>query len=123
MILLHIIIDIQKCNCMWYEKYIFNLIYESKMELKVYYKYFYLQSYTATVLHAAKSLGKGLRELGETVASSLTGNSSFKPGTSPASAQSIGNTIADTLQKGVVTILDIEVHMIFSYHIYTVILT
>ncbi|KRT82130.1 hypothetical protein AMK59_4807, partial [Oryctes borbonicus] len=31
-----------------------------------------VQSYTATVIHAAKSLGRGLRELGETVASSLT---------------------------------------------------
>nr|CAD7448989.1 unnamed protein product [Timema bartmani] len=32
-----------------------------------------VQSYTATVLHVAKSFGKGLRELGETVATSLTG--------------------------------------------------
>ncbi|VEN48848.1 unnamed protein product [Callosobruchus maculatus] len=65
-----------------------------------------VQSYTATVLHAAKSLGRGLRELGETVASSLTGNSTFKPGTSPNSPQAGG--LADVVQKGVVTVLDIE---------------
>ncbi|CAG9819698.1 unnamed protein product [Phaedon cochleariae] len=65
-----------------------------------------VQSYTATVLHAAKSLGRGLRELGESVASSLTGSGSFKPGTSPNSPQSGG--MSDVPQKGIVTILDIE---------------
>lgn len=69
--------------------------------------YFFLQSYTATVLHAAKSLKKGLRELGESVASSLTGTGTFKPGTSPNSPQSGG--ISDVPQKGIITILDIEV--------------
>lgn len=63
-----------------------------------------VQSYTATVLHAAKSLGRGLRELGETVASSFTGTSPYKPSGSP---QAGGQ--ADVLQKGIVTILDIQV--------------
>ncbi|XP_031358137.1 breast carcinoma-amplified sequence 3 homolog [Photinus pyralis] len=67
-----------------------------------------VQSYTATVLHAAKSLGKGLRELGETVASSLTGNPQFKAGSSPGNTLIIGNNGTDVLQKGVVTVLDIE---------------
>ncbi|CAH1958847.1 unnamed protein product [Acanthoscelides obtectus] len=65
-----------------------------------------VQSYTATVLHAAKSFSRGLRELGESFASSLTGNATFKPGTSPNSPQAGG--IADDIQKGVVTVLDIE---------------
>ncbi|XP_012224640.2 microtubule-associated protein futsch isoform X2 [Linepithema humile] len=60
-----------------------------------------VQSYTATVLYAAKSLGKGLRGLGETVASSLTGNS-----VSPMVANNTGN---DVTQPGVVTILDLQV--------------
>ncbi|XP_046626843.1 uncharacterized protein LOC124308282 isoform X1 [Neodiprion virginianus] len=58
------------------------------------------QSYTATVLHAAKSLGKGLRGLGETVASTLTGNS-----VPPSTPNSVG---FDTTQPGVVTILDLQ---------------
>ncbi|XP_011860284.1 PREDICTED: uncharacterized protein LOC105557614 [Vollenhovia emeryi] len=60
-----------------------------------------VQSYTATVLYAAKSLGKGLRGLGETVASSLTGNS-----VSPMAVNNAGN---DVTQPGVVTILDLQV--------------
>lgn len=60
-----------------------------------------VQSYTATVLYAAKSLGKGLRGLGETVASSLTGNS-----VSPMTAN---NTSNDVTQPGVVTILDLQI--------------
>lgn len=58
-------------------------------------------SYTATVLYAAKSLGKGLRGLGETVASSLTGNS-----VSPVSSSNNVNS-ADSSQPGIVTILDL----------------
>ncbi|KAF7285329.1 hypothetical protein GWI33_011122 [Rhynchophorus ferrugineus] len=65
-----------------------------------------VQSYTATVLHAAKSLGRGLRELGDAVASSLTGNQTCKLGTSPNSPQAGGS--ADIPQKGIVTIMDIE---------------
>lgn len=71
---------------------------------------FTLQSYTATVLHAAKSLGRGLRELGETVASSLTGNTHIKAG--PVGVGAHGNNQADLPQKGIVTILDIEVIVI-----------
>ncbi|XP_020296034.1 uncharacterized protein LOC109860992 isoform X2 [Pseudomyrmex gracilis] len=59
-----------------------------------------VQSYTATVLYAAKSLGKGLRGLGETVASSLTGNS-----VSPMPVNNTGNDVT----PGVVTILDLQV--------------
>ncbi|KAG5315143.1 BCAS3 protein, partial [Acromyrmex insinuator] len=60
-----------------------------------------VQSYTATVLYAAKSLGKGLRGLGETVASSLTGNS--------VSPIAINNTGNDVTQPGVITILDLQI--------------
>ncbi|XP_033216426.1 uncharacterized protein LOC117172516 [Belonocnema kinseyi] len=59
-----------------------------------------VQSYTATVLYAAKSLGKGLRGLGETVASSLTGSS-----VSPTVCNNVEN---DVIQPGVVTILDLQ---------------
>lgn len=58
-------------------------------------------SYTATVLHAAKSLSKGLRGLGESVAHSLAGGRSTSQSPSPPNA--------DLQQPGVVTILDIEV--------------
>lgn len=56
--------------------------------------------------------------MGETVANSLTGNPSFKPGTSPNSVQPVGNHPIDALQKGVVTILDIEVRVQFFYNYY-----
>lgn len=58
------------------------------------------QSVTATVFNAAKCLGKGLRELSGTVASSLTGSS-------PENSHT--HTPAEPCMKGVVTILDIEV--------------
>ncbi|XP_053600279.1 uncharacterized protein LOC128669452 isoform X2 [Plodia interpunctella] len=58
-------------------------------------------SYTATVLHAAKSLSKGLRGLGESVAHSLAGG-----GRSTSQSPSPPN--ADIQQPGVITILDIE---------------
>lgn len=60
-----------------------------------------VQSYTATVLYAAKSLGKGLRGLGETVASSLTGNS--------VSPMTVNNASNDVTQPGVITILDLQI--------------
>ncbi|XP_034935168.1 uncharacterized protein [Chelonus insularis] len=60
-----------------------------------------VQSYTAAVLYAAKSLGKGLRGLGETVASSLTGNS--------ITPMTFNNPVGDVSQPGVVTILDLHV--------------
>ncbi|XP_046394337.1 BCAS3 microtubule associated cell migration factor-like isoform X2 [Ischnura elegans] len=66
------------------------------------------QSYTATVLHAAKSLTRGLRELGESVASSLGG------GPRAVARETDRNLVSDTdgssgspPQPGVVTILDI----------------
>ena len=72
-----------------------------------------VQSYTATMLHAAKSFGKGLRELGETVASSLTGGTGTgmqRGGVcGTVSGQQGGNIMAggpDSIQSGVVTILD-----------------
>ncbi|XP_017773235.1 PREDICTED: breast carcinoma-amplified sequence 3 homolog isoform X2 [Nicrophorus vespilloides] len=64
-----------------------------------------VQSYTATVLHAAKSLGRGLRELGETVASSLTGNVPHK---ATVTGSSLSSGLNEVQQKGVITILDIE---------------
>lgn len=62
-------------------------------------------SYTATVLNVAKSLGKGLRELGETVAAGFsgTGNQGFSNYTNPS------QTPGDKRQAGIVTILDIKV--------------
>lgn len=51
-------------------------------------------------MYAAKSLGKGLRGLGETVASSLTGNS--------VTPMIINNSGSDITQPGVVTILDLH---------------
>ncbi|CAH4036543.1 uncharacterized protein LOC123711094 isoform X2 [Pieris brassicae] len=57
-------------------------------------------SYTATVLHAAKSLSKGLRGLGESVAHSLAGGRSTSQSPSPPHT--------DLQQPGIITILDIE---------------
>uniref|UniRef100_A0A0C9RK46 CG43154_0 protein n=1 Tax=Fopius arisanus TaxID=64838 RepID=A0A0C9RK46_9HYME len=59
-----------------------------------------VQSYTAAVLYAAKSLGKGLRGLGETVASSLTGTT--------AAPLPLNNAGGDVTQPGVITILDLQ---------------
>jgi hypothetical protein len=93
-----------------------------------------VQSYTATVLHAAKSFGKGLRELGETVASSLTGGATglgMQRGmvggvAGPVAGHQGGNIMsgnADSIQPGIVTILDAQVHLIcivlsFRYHVF-----
>lgn len=62
-------------------------------------------SYTATVLNAAKSFGKGLRELGEQVAAGLTGTTGSS-GSSKSS--SFDSASGDMRQGGVVTILDIK---------------
>lgn len=65
-------------------------------------------SYTATVLNAAKSLGKGLRELGEQMAAGLTGSHS---GPSSISGLVTGTGMPVTSegnQPGIVTILDIK---------------
>ncbi|XP_046644842.1 breast carcinoma-amplified sequence 3 homolog isoform X3 [Daphnia pulicaria] len=56
-----------------------------------------IQSYTATVIHAAKSLTKGLREFGETF---LTGQRNISSSASPSSQQGP--------QPGVVTVIDLE---------------
>ncbi|XP_072941526.1 uncharacterized protein [Epargyreus clarus] len=58
-----------------------------------------VSSYTASVLHAAKSLSKGLRGLGESVAHSLAGR---------AASQSPSPPHADQQHAGLVTVLDIE---------------
>ncbi|XP_011183414.2 uncharacterized protein LOC105212823 isoform X1 [Zeugodacus cucurbitae] len=63
-------------------------------------------SYTATVLNAAKSFGKGLRELGEQVAAGLTGTSSSGSISKNSSFDSI--TGVEAKQAGIVTIMDIE---------------
>ncbi|XP_068154800.1 breast carcinoma-amplified sequence 3 homolog isoform X3 [Drosophila tropicalis] len=78
-------------------------------------------SYTATVLNAAKSFGKGLRELGEQVAAGLTGGSSGNganagSGTSSKSGSfdSASGGAGDFKQSGVVTIIDVK-HPIKDY--------
>lgn len=64
-------------------------------------------SYTATMLNAAKSLSKGLRELGEQVAAGLTGTSA---GGSISKNNSIdSNSGSDAKQPGIITIIDIKV--------------
>lgn len=65
-------------------------------------------SYTATVLNAAKVLGKGLRELGEHVAAGLTGSGPNMAGLGSAALGSSSVVNADGSQPGIVTILDIK---------------
>jgi breast carcinoma-amplified sequence 3 len=68
-----------------------------------------VSSYTATVLNAAKSLGKGLRELTEQVAAGLTGNVSNASGLGGSgTGSSTSNINADGSQPGIVTVLDIK---------------
>ncbi|XP_017851692.1 breast carcinoma-amplified sequence 3 homolog [Drosophila busckii] len=72
-------------------------------------------SYTATVLNAAKSFGKGLRELGESVAAGLTGATTAGSGNSSKSSSfdsACGGP--DAKQSGVVTIIDVK-HPIKDY--------
>lgn len=64
-----------------------------------------VSSYTATMLNAAKTLSKGLRELGEQVAAGLTGSTSAQV---PA-VTSNGTVENQHLQPGIITILDIKV--------------
>lgn len=74
-------------------------------------------SYTATVLNAAKSLGKGLRELGEQMAAGFGGaaNSPMSGGGGGgySGGGGVNGTAAGTpvedLQPGIVTVLDIRV--------------
>lgn len=73
-----------------------------------------VSSYTATVLNAAKTLGKGLRELGEHVAAGLTGTGAANAQTVCAvSSTSTGNE-QQQLHPGIVTILDIKVFIEIS---------
>ncbi|XP_053681788.1 uncharacterized protein LOC128732540 isoform X2 [Sabethes cyaneus] len=66
-------------------------------------------SYTATVLNAAKSLGKGLRELGEQMAAGLTGGSHSGPSSIGSMTGASGTVVAsEGNQPGIVTILDIK---------------
>ncbi|XP_058788982.1 breast carcinoma-amplified sequence 3 homolog isoform X2 [Phymastichus coffea] len=80
-----------------------------------------VSSYTATVLYAAKSLGKGLRGLGETVASSLTGGgvsgTANHAGPHGANATGLPTDTAtnsnncnanEAPQPGVVSVLDLQ---------------
>lgn len=66
-------------------------------------------SYTATVLNAAKSFGKGLRELGEQVAAGLTGTSAGSGNSSKSSSFDSASGGVDGKQSGVVTIIDVKV--------------
>lgn len=67
-------------------------------------------SYTATVLNAAKSLGKGLRELGEQMALGFGGSvSSSASSGGYGTANGTAGTPAEDLQPGIVTVLDIRV--------------
>ncbi|KAG8332960.1 Breast carcinoma amplified sequence 3 [Homalodisca vitripennis] len=64
-------------------------------------------SVTATMFHAAKFLGKGLRDLSETVASSLTGSS-------PENSSLHHNHPPEPCLKGIVTILDLEASVVIN---------
>lgn len=80
------------------------------------------QSYTATVLNAAKTLSQGLRDLSGSVANSLSANLSTSPGASSymhmaggfhrsdsnTSINSTSNSSGDILQPGIVTIVDVQ---------------
>ncbi|CAM1308780.1 BCAS3 (predicted) [Pycnogonum litorale] len=78
-----------------------------------------IQSYTATVIHAAKTITKGLTMFGETVASSITGTQKphHQGATTSASSMTMSSTsgptkvkptggVADHLQPGIVSIVD-----------------
>lgn len=64
-----------------------------------------VSSYTATMLNAAKTLSKGLRELGEQVAAGLTGSSPSQATT----VTSNGMVEGQQFQPGIITVLDIKV--------------
>ncbi|XP_043196973.1 breast carcinoma-amplified sequence 3 homolog [Amphibalanus amphitrite] len=61
-------------------------------------------SYTASMLHAAKSISKGIRELGEGLASTLAGGR-YAPPVSPAAGAAASSNGAP--QPGLVTVLDV----------------
>lgn len=73
-------------------------------------------SYRANFLNAAKSLGKGLRELGEQMAAGFTGNnSSATLANTPNSTSNI-----EEIQPGIVTIMDTKVSLLKYDHKMTV---
>ncbi|XP_022258482.1 breast carcinoma-amplified sequence 3-like isoform X1 [Limulus polyphemus] len=63
-----------------------------------------VQSYAATVIHAAKTITKGLTVFGETVATSLTGHKAHG-GRSPSKKESKS---ANKYTPGIVTVVDIQ---------------
>lgn len=67
-------------------------------------------SYTATVLNAAKTLGKGLREFGGQVAAGFAGGSGNVSAGSGTCGSSTSSTPED-YQPGIVTIIDTKVCM------------
>jgi hypothetical protein len=80
------------------------------------------QSYTATVLNAAKTLSQGLRDLSGSVANSLSANLSTSPGGANPYMQMAGgfhrsdsntsinsnSSSGDMVQPGIVTIVDVQ---------------
>lgn len=69
-------------------------------------------SYTATVLNAAKSLGKGLRELGEQMAAGFGGSAAAPIGGVGGYGGGVNGTAGtpvEDLQPGIVTVMDIRV--------------
>ncbi|KFM78156.1 Breast carcinoma-amplified sequence 3, partial [Stegodyphus mimosarum] len=62
-----------------------------------------VHSYAATIIHAAKTITKGLTIFGETVANSLSGQ---KPMPKPSSLKSDPKA-SDDSQPGIITILDV----------------
>ncbi|XP_035218906.1 breast carcinoma-amplified sequence 3-like isoform X2 [Stegodyphus dumicola] len=62
-----------------------------------------VHSYAATIIHAAKTITKGLTIFGETVANSLSGQ---KPMPKPSSLKS-DSKASDDSQPGIITILDV----------------
>lgn len=69
-----------------------------------------VSSYTATMLNAAKTLSKGLRELGEQVAAGLSGTVGTNlPAPTATVSSNSGLPEAQQLQPGVITVLDIKV--------------
>lgn len=76
-------------------------------------------SYTATVLNAAKSLGKGLRELGEQMAAGFTGNAAGNQfGITGSSGGTGAGGSPDDIQSGIVTVMDIKVSLLWVFRIY-----
>lgn len=69
-----------------------------------------VSSYTATVLNAAKTLGKGLRELGEQVAAGFAGTGAVNVNAIGAAPTALGN--GQQLTPGIITIMDIKVNKV-----------